>query len=656
MNTNTHSTSFPLGFSGEPRRIFIFGGVNFPHPSPESQKDAPKDATNAPPTVDKPVDTAGAAATAQERMGNNQADRQARLQNRESQLSGLKEGQKDTHLSRLEGDFNAAEKEHDAAEAKAVDIRKELAKMGDPQKLDEAGKARHKELQSQLEGLEKDKMKSVRKAFAVILEGLRRLFNGTLFTTEKNDVKGSENGVKKPPEGLASKPAAVTPEQQVQAALAKNHPKSATEAHEDLGAIRENADKKIQENTKSIESLDKRIDGVKKENDALIGKKADVEKELNSLRGDESQKEKVFELQTELDRLTTLIQANQKAIDALDARRDALKKENTELTAKKEAAEKIDEDITKGMEKLLPMIQKLAEMLGLKLQDLNVGYNGQPIIVINNINGNNNTITTTLNAMGAKINPETQTAEISAEQVPQNIERAKDASVGQIREDKDGNYWQKTEKGWVSHNDAAKKINSDSGYRGVTWFDSQMDENTKRIVEKQENTAPSVPSESAPKEGLADLGMDGDAVSPDGTYQRENPESATPESVAEKVEKDLQGWLKDIQERMDRNGYDVVVTLSDDKTSFVLRSRSVTEDPVKNLKTVKGFAEKRGMDPQTNGDGAVLVRIDKFVPAETAKPSELTGYLGPKYGLKKLDTATIAELNLKMFSAQQNIA
>src|SRR3989344_366451 len=549
METHTHFSFFPIRFAGENRRIFAGLVVNIPHP-PESGGEEPEKKEDTPPQVEKPGDETQAATTAQEKIGNTQQQREAMLKNQEARAKALREGEKgpetkdETHLDRLMGNFDSAVKEHDDAEAKAAEVRQKL--KNDPE---------NPELQKELKQHEMEKIKAVIKAFATFFEGLKRLFNGTLFESSRGEGKGSESAAQNPPEGVANRPAALTPEQQVQNELAKNKPKSAQETQAALGEIRENADNKIKENAKSIESLDKRIDGIKKENDVLIGKKGEVVKELNALRGEEGKEDKVFELQTELERLNTLIQANQKAIDTLDARRDALKKENTELTAKRDAAEKMGEDMVKGMEKLLPMLQKLAEMLGLKLQDLNIGYNGQPIIVINNINGNNNTVTNTLNAMGAKINPETQTAEVSAEQIPQNVERSKDAQVGQIREDKDGNYWQKTEKGWVSYSDAAKKMNSDSGYRGVTWFDSQMDENTKRIVENTNNTAPSAPAEK------------------EKTEVEENNDTAQQAKELKEYERNLR-WHEDLQQRMKDHHYDLTVDLHKDDKRFVL-----TADP-----------------------------------------------------------------------------
>jgi len=427
-----------------------------------------------------------------------------------------------THLDRLMGNFDSAVKEHDDAEAKAAEVRQKL--KNDP---------KNPELQKELKQHEMEKIKAVMKAFATFFEGLKRLFNGTLFESSKGDGKGSESGTQKPAEGVANKPAAATtPEQQVKNELAKNNPKSAAETQAALGEIRENADNKIKENTKSIESLDKRIDGIKKENDVLIGKKGEVEKELNKLQGEEGKEDQILELKTELDRLNTIIEANQKAIKTLDDRRDALTKENKDLTAKRDAAEKMGEDMEKGMEKLLPMIQKLAEMLGLKLQDLNIGYNGQPIIVINNFNGNNIPVATALEAMGAKQNPETQTVEISAEQAPQ---------------------------------------------------------------------------------------------------------------ASEKVSERLELWRQDIQDRMDRHGYDVVVALNEDKTSFVLRTSADTKDAMKDLKTVEGFAQKRGMQPANMQDGGLALNIDRYIQKE--------GYFGPAFSEESLKIEQVQDDN---FAAQSS--
>src|SRR3989344_4056126 len=509
----------------------------FPFPNPlwkhthifhSSPSGLPEKTEDTPPQVEKPGDEAQAATTAQEKIGNTQQQREAMLKNQEARAKALREGEKgpetkdETHLDRLMGNFDSAVKEHDDAEAKAAEVRQKL--KNDPE---------NPELQKELKQHEMEKIKAVMKAFATFFEGLKRLFNGTLFESSKGDGKGSESGTQKPAEGVANKPAAATtPEQQVKKELAKNNPKSAAEAQAALGEIRENADNKIKENTKSIESLDKRIDGIKKENDVLIGKKGEVEKELNKLQGEEGKEDQILELKTELDRLNTIIEANQKAIKTLDDRRDALTKENKDLTAKRDAAEKMGEDMEKGMEKLLPMIQKLAEMLGLKLQDLNIGYNGQPIIVINNFNGNNIPVATALEAMGAKQNPETQTVEISAEQAPQ---------------------------------------------------------------------------------------------------------------ASEKVSERLELWRQDIQDRMDRHGYDVVVALNEDKTSFVLRTSADTKDAMKDLKTVEGFAQKRGMQPANMQDGGLALNIDRYIQKE--------GYFGPAFSEESLKIEQVQDDN---FAAQSS--
>jgi hypothetical protein len=67
----------------------------------------------------------------------------------------------------------------------------------------------------------------------------------------------------------------------------------------------------------------------------------------------------------------------------------------------------------------------------------------------------------------------------------QKFAKAKDSTAGEIRQDKDGNYWVKGEdRMWSSYNDPKNNMTSDSGFEGTKWGDSLMDENTKEITNK----------------------------------------------------------------------------------------------------------------------------------------------------------------------------
>lgn len=68
------------------------------------------------------------------------------------------------------------------------------------------------------------------------------------------------------------------------------------------------------------------------------------------------------------------------------------------------------------------------------------------------------------------------------------VPSAKDAPVGQIRQDHEGNYWIKGEKGmWASYNNPDQKMNSRSGFEGVQWGNDLMDQRMGRIVEQPRN-------------------------------------------------------------------------------------------------------------------------------------------------------------------------
>jgi hypothetical protein len=84
--------------------------------------------------------------------------------------------------------------------------------------------------------------------------------------------------------------------------------------------------------------------------------------------------------------------------------------------------------------------------------------------------------------------PSTPTESSSETQETTKLEAAKDAPIGQIRQDIDDNYWQKTNEGWVSYNNPDAKINSDSGFSNTTWSDSTMDDYGVKIIEAPSNT------------------------------------------------------------------------------------------------------------------------------------------------------------------------
>src|SRR3989344_3625080 len=100
-------------------------------------------------------------------------------------------------------------------------------------------------------------------------------------------------------------------------------------------------------------------------------------------------------------------------MDKLDARRDELTKQNKQLEQKREAARVMGENLDKGNEELLLMLDRLAKMLGLKKDNLSVGFNGQPILIINNIQGSNNVVTNAIRELGGKLDANAGRAEIS---------------------------------------------------------------------------------------------------------------------------------------------------------------------------------------------------------------------------------------------------
>ncbi len=115
---------------------------------------------------------------------------------------------------------------------------------------------------------------------------------------------------------------------------------------------------------------------------------------------------------------------------------------------------------------------------------------------------------------------EAPTGEVDAEQGQEGRSLAKDATVGEVRKDTDGNYWTKLDGGmWGSFNDPGAKMTSDSGFSGTQWGDSLMQEKTAEIVRK-------FPLASAAEVGEKRTDAKGVTWEKMGTSQWQSPENA----------------------------------------------------------------------------------------------------------------------------------
>ena len=320
-------------------------------------------------------------------------------------------GEPKTHFDKLSNDYDAVAKECDAATAKAAQIRKEMKQMGDPSKLEGEDKAKYDALKAELQSTEREQQKATVKMFAVVLETIKRLFDGTLLS-DIQKAKGTDAG-KQEPEKKGGKQPPSSPTDMVQGDLLNRKPNTIPEAKDALRDITRDTQKEIDKNTISINTFGKGIEDIKKENETQIDRKGKIEKDLNKLRGEDGKEDEVLALETELERVNSIINGNQKAMDKLDARRDELTKQNKQLEQKREAARVMGENLDKGNEELLLMLDRLAKMLGLKKDNLSVGFNGQPILIINNIQGSNNVVTNAIRELGGKLDANAGRAEIS---------------------------------------------------------------------------------------------------------------------------------------------------------------------------------------------------------------------------------------------------
>jgi len=259
--------------------------------------------------------------------------------------------------------IETGERAPDASSKKGVpekgDKKSPEAKENEPKTHADRLEQRWKELGKEYnEAKDQDaKMVAALKSLAVIIEFIKRIFDGTLLQEPAKAEKAKE--------AQPTAPKGPDAQSAVKSEIEKQEPKTPEEAKKAATEVREKSEKQIEANGKEIESRKKSVEGLKKENDTLIDKQGDLKKQVNNLQGkDDPESNRLrSEAETELKRVTDLIEINSRTIKEHTDKITALEKQNAELKDKVDAAKKIESDLAAALPRLEKMIADLQKMI-----------------------------------------------------------------------------------------------------------------------------------------------------------------------------------------------------------------------------------------------------------------------------------------------------
>lgn len=449
-------------------------------------------------------------------------ERQAKIQEIQGQLKNIEARLSDLSITPEETQRLTVQKEQLTAELNALIETSEC-----PKKVPETVVEK---LEQQMEQA-LDKLKNAKtsaESFAAIMQIIGTLvqymkgaFDGTLNDSlkkaeeenKKNDKtpEGNKEETEKDLEGRVK-------EELAERAKAKPG-ESADEARttpetleENANGLKEEKEAEVKEIETDIEGLDKDIKDLKGKNEVLIGQKGEIEKKMNELQGQENMDTEIESLKAQLEAIQTSIDANTKAIETLDKRRDDLVAKKEALSKEVVVIDKIKTDTESAKTKMTEVMKIVADVWnekfpGKKMPKISITFDadGDIHLTIEGLDEETKTALpegTDVTDGRAEVDPKAVT-EQSEEQ--NKIEPAKDAPVGQIRKDKNNNYWVKGEdRMWSSYNEGDKK--SDSGFDKTRWGDSLMDENTAEVVDDTVEVDPaSVEADSEVEQEPKDL-------------------------------------------------------------------------------------------------------------------------------------------------------
>ncbi|MBU2213979.1 hypothetical protein KKC44_01095 [Patescibacteria group bacterium] len=177
---------------------------------------------------------------------------------------------------------------------------------------------------------------------------------------------------------------------------------------------------------------------------------------------------------------------------------------------------------------------------------------------------------------------------------PTKLPPAKDAPIGEMRKDKEGNHWVKGgDRMWHSHHDEKRGETSDSGFEGTAWSDSMMDQNAAEIVEDNSKELAEGPAAETPAEAPAP--------------KPEKPAEKTDKAPETAEEFDINKCAETVQKNADTMHYNVDVRVVNGKIEMELRPNG---DP-KELATLIVHAQVRGMDAEYTDESAISVDVGK---------------------------------------------
>ncbi len=230
----------------------------------------------------------------------------------------------------------------------------------------------------------KKKLVLIMKTLALIIDMIKRAFDGTLGNTPEDDKLAAEAAAAKPAEAGAQTPAAAV-QKDVNDKNADGTPEGAAKAAAEVEADRKEQGK---ENTEAIARYDKSIADSEKDRGELATRKDSVDAQIKDMEAKKGDPETITALKKESEQLGKQIALADEHLAELKQERDNLKKKGERIAEETREAEKIVESTDKLMPVLQEILTKLNELLAKLGSDAKISVaivDGKPVI---NVSGN----------------------------------------------------------------------------------------------------------------------------------------------------------------------------------------------------------------------------------------------------------------------------
>ncbi|MBT3835218.1 hypothetical protein HOF56_03125 [Candidatus Peribacteria bacterium] len=228
----------------------------------------------------------------------------------------------------------------------------------------------------------KDQIKALAEAFAMILKMFKEFGKGTLFDKIEKDEDTSET-----PEETEVNEVAKTdsPEEtEIKSEIAAKNPETTEQTRDAINEIDGDTTEKIKSNEKDIVDLESSREKYEESNKDLYIQEGELKGQIGDLSSDEGMETKVKMLEIELKTIQDRIVSNKEAAQKLD---DLVKEktlENEKLEKKSEITKKLGSDFEVLTGRLKPVLQKIANAIGVNIEDIHFGLEDQFVIIINN--------------------------------------------------------------------------------------------------------------------------------------------------------------------------------------------------------------------------------------------------------------------------------